>query len=48
MEFNKLDNQDIKIIDKLKNLKIITVWENVQIDKKTIDKLNEFSRKNMK
>lgn len=48
MEFNKLDNEDIKIIDKLKNLKIITVWENAQIDKKTIDKLNELSRKNMK
>jgi len=48
IEFNKLDNEDIKIIDKLKTLKIITVWENPQVDKKTIDKLNELSRKNMK
>jgi hypothetical protein len=48
LEFNKLDNEDIKIIDKLKALKIITVWENPQVDKKTIDKLNELSRKNMK
>ncbi|MDD2565976.1 MAG: hypothetical protein PHZ26_03470 [Candidatus Gracilibacteria bacterium] len=48
MEFNKLDNTDIKVIANLKNLKIITVGENTKIDKKTIDKLNEISRQNMK
>lgn len=48
MEFNKLDTEDIKVIEKFKNLKIITVGENPLIDPKIVERLNELSRKNMK
>lgn len=48
MEFNKLDTEDIKIIENLKKLKIITVGENPGIDPKIVERLNELSRKNMK
>lgn len=48
LEFNKLDTEDVKIVIKLKKLKIITVGENPWIDPKIIERLNEFTRKNMK
>lgn len=47
MEFNNLDDEDLKNIKDLKKLKIITVWENKWINKETIDKLNNFTLKNM-
>lgn len=47
LEFNKLTDENLKDISALKNLKIITLWENTWIKKETIDKFNEFSLKNM-
>jgi len=47
LEFNKLTDDNLKDIAWLKRLKVITVWENPWIKKETIEKLNEFTRKNM-
>jgi hypothetical protein len=47
MEFNNLDEEDLKNIKDLKKLKIITVWENKWIKKETIDKLNKFTLQNI-
>ena len=47
LEFNKLTDENLKDIVNLKNLKIITFWENTWIKKETIDKFNAFSYKNM-
>lgn len=48
LEFNKLSEENLKDISWLKKLKIITVGENPWVKKDTIEKLNDFTRKNMK
>lgn len=47
LEFNNLTEESLKSMLPLKKLKIITVAENPWISKETIDRLNEYSLKNI-